>query len=279
MDQLGLVFRQFHPDNLFRAAVLLVGGWFLSRLAANFIAGKLKTRMRPHQLMLVRRMIFILLLMLFLASAFQELNFRISALLGATGILTVAIGIASQTSMSNLVSGLFLIGEKPFEIGDNITADGISGQIISIDSMSVRICTPDNTMVRIPNEILIKSAFTNLSYFPTRRINLPVSIAYQESIDRAIKILLDLCDKNPLCLPDPAPNVVVDSLGESGINLQLQVWTRTEDRGSLHSLLQKEIRETFEREKIEIPWPSKALFDTDPENGFAVRLISAKLPS
>lgn len=273
MTYLPVFFSEFHPDNLVRAALLLVGGWFLSRLISSLVARQLTHRMRPHQVMLLRRVVFMLLFLLFLASAFQQLNFRISALLGATGILTVAIGIASQTSMSNVVSGLFLIGEKPFEIGDTISLNGTTGQIITIDSLSVRICTADNAMVRIPNEVIIKSAVTNLSHFPTRRADLDVAVAPGEKTDRVIRLLLELAQKNPLCLKEPAPAVIVTSLGEASTQLQLQIWVRTADRGKVQAELLLAIHDAFQQHCIQRPLPAQALFAGAPDQGFPVRLM------
>ncbi len=153
--------------------------------------------------------------MLFLASAVQQMGFRISALLGATGILTLAFGIASQTSMSNLVSGIFIIGEKPFEIGDTINLNGITGEIVSIGFMSVRLRTSENTMIRVPNETLIKSSIINLSHYAERCLLIPVGIGYTADINQVKTLLLDLLNSHPLCLKNPAPVILFDSFGDS----------------------------------------------------------------
>lgn len=275
----NLLFDHFRTDNLLRAGVLILIGYFISRgLCSLFLRG-LKSKLRPHQAMLLRRVLFLVIFLLFFASAMQQLNFKISALLGATGILTVALGIASQTSMSNLISGLFLIGEKPFEIGDSISLNGTTGEIVSIDAMSVRIRTIENTMIRIPNEVLVKSSFTNLSFFPTRRINLTIGIAYTENIHRVMMVLLHIVQKNPLCLPDPAPVVIVEGFSDSAINLQLQVWTQQEDRKDLQSVLYIAIKEAFDREHITIPYPCRAIYTGDAKAGLGVQLISPKQTS
>ncbi len=116
MDQINQFLHQYHADNLLRAILLVIAGYFISRLLRPSLNRSLKARLRKHQIMLLRRTVFFLVFMLFLASAVQQMGFRISALLGATGILTLAFGIASQTSMSNLVSGIFIIGEKPLKL-------------------------------------------------------------------------------------------------------------------------------------------------------------------
>lgn len=174
---------QTHVENMLRAIAVIISGYVIARILSSSLDRGLRKRLTPQQSMLLRRIVFYVVLILFLATAIQELGFQISALLGATGILTVAIGIASQTSLSNIISGIFIIGEKPFQIGDTIKVNELQGEVVSIDFLSVKIRTSENTMVRIPNEVLIKSPVTNISYFPIRRADLLVSVAYKADIE------------------------------------------------------------------------------------------------
>ena len=148
------------------AVVLLLAGLILSKVVSSGLVRALANQTTPHQSMLVRRTSYYLILGLFVVSALIEIGFDMSLLLGAAGILTVALGFASQTSASNIISGLFLIGEKPFEIGEVIRIGGTTGEVISIDLLSVKLRTMDNLYVRIANENLIKSEITNLNRFP-----------------------------------------------------------------------------------------------------------------
>ncbi len=262
METFEKIITEFHIEAITRAVLLIMAGIVISRLLSAGVARALQNRLRPHQVMLVRRILFYLTFILFFATAIQQLGFNISTLLGATGILTVAIGIASQTSMSNVVSGMFIIGEKPFEIGDTIKVNELQGEVISIDFLSVKIRTNNNTMVRIPNETLIKSPITNLSYFPTRRVDVIISVAYKENIPEIEAILLEIARKNPLCLNDPAPTVIVDKLGDFTVNLQLYAWARTCDYNSLKSSIQGEIKAIFAENNVETPPASWPLFSS-----------------
>jgi len=93
----------------------------------------------------------------------REWGFELNVLLGATGIATVALGFASQTVISNLVSGLFLLSEDVFQIGDIISIGGVQGEVISINSFSLTVKQADKTVVRIPNDMLLKNPVINLS--------------------------------------------------------------------------------------------------------------------
>jgi small-conductance mechanosensitive channel len=136
-----------------------------------------------HQRLVWRRGIFYFIFLLFVIASLKEAGFKLSVFLGAAGILTVALGFASQTSASNLISGLFLIGEGSFEVGDTIQitlirGHTIEGEVISIDFF-VKLLTMDNVYVRLPNEQLIRAPVHNLSKFPIRRLSITVAINFQ----------------------------------------------------------------------------------------------------
>ena len=239
---------------ILHAALLIIAGFFISRLISSSVDKALRKRLTAHQTMLIRRILFYAIFILFLVSAAQQLGFRINTLLGATGILTVAIGIAAQTSMSNVISGIFIIGEKPFEVGNTIKINNMQGEVMSIDFLSVKIRTSDNTMIRIPNEVLIKSSIANISFFPTRRIDLMVSIAYKENVAAVKKILLDIAKNNPLCLAEPQPAVNIDTFADSSVNLQFSTWVRRENYTEVKNSLQEAIQTEFTQHNIEIPY-------------------------
>jgi len=250
-----------------RACAILIAGWVAAKLSARFFKRACAFKLSAHHLSLFGRLIFYAIFALFFATAIHQLGFKISVLLGAAGILTVALGFASQTSASNLISGLFLLGEKPFEVGDVLRVDGDTGEVISIDLLSVKLRTPDNLYVRIPNELLIKSKFINLTKFPLRRIDLVVGVAYREDLSQVIRLLLELVNSEPRCMEEPQPFCTVTSFGSSSVDLQLSVWGRRELFRELKSDLMIAIKSTFDTHGIEIPFPHLSLYSgsqTDP---------------
>ena len=122
----------------------------------------------------------------------------LTALLGAAGIAGIAIGFAAQTSVSNLISGIFLLTEKAYAVGDVLdVGGGIVGAVDSIDMLSVKLKTFDNRLVRIPNETLVKSNIINVTRYPIRRLNIDISITYKDDIEKARRLLLETADANP----------------------------------------------------------------------------------
>jgi small-conductance mechanosensitive channel len=201
-----------------------------------------------------------------------ELQFQMAPLLGTAGIVGIAIGFASQTSISNIISGFFLVIEQPFVIGDSIEVGAISGEVISIDMISVKLRTGDNRFVRIPNETMIKSNVVNITHFPIRRLDIGIGVAYKEDIGRVRAILLDIALKNPVCLIEPEPLVVFEGYGASAIDLKFLVWSAREDFLMLKNTIQEEIKARFDAAGIEIPFPQMAIHAGSTTAAFPLHL-------
>ncbi|HEX9583746.1 MAG TPA: mechanosensitive ion channel family protein [Gammaproteobacteria bacterium] len=256
-----------------RAFVLVGVGLVLARIAAVVTTKVTGSHLDAHVGMLARRVVYYLVLVLFLVSALRELGFNLGVLLGAAGILSVAVGFASQTSASNLISGLFLLGERPFAVGDVITVGNTTGEVMSVDLLSVKIRTFDNRFVRIPNETMIKSEVTTLTRFPIRRYDVQLGIAYKEDIARAREVLMTVADRNPLCLEEPKPLFIFLGFGDSALNFQFSVWAARENFLDVRNSIQEEIKLAFDDAGIEIPFPHRTLYAGSATEPFPVRVV------
>jgi small-conductance mechanosensitive channel len=195
---------------------------------------------------------------------FNALGVDLSALLGAAGIAGIAVGFAAQTSVSNVISGLFLISEKPFQIGDVIQVGDVSGVVQSIDFLSVKIQTFDNRYIRIPNETLIKTNVTNITRFPIRRLDVWVSVAYTSDLERVRSILLDVASRNPYVLDNPEPLIVFDKFDSSGIHILLGLWFEKSEYLNLKNSIMVDLHRRFAQEGIEIPYPKMDVYMRQP---------------
>lgn len=259
-----------------RAFVALVVGLLLSRLVSR----RLTLRgFHAQQTMLLRRLINSGILLVSVAWALKELGFELGPLLGAAGLVTVAVGFAAQTSVSNLISGLFLIGERSFVVGDVIKVGEVVGEVLSIDSMSVKLRTFDNLMVRIPNEGMLKSNITNYTLFPIRRVDVVVSVAYREDLSRVRAVLEKVADDEPLALREPPPQILTQGFGESAVNIQVSVWGTREDYLKLKNRLFEAIKGAFDAEGIEIPYPHRSLHPHPGAPPLTIRLVKDEAPS
>lgn len=281
MDQLNAIIDWLlssHVVGVFQAIALLVIGYLVARISSAGLVKLLQTSISVHLQIMMKRGIFYLIFVLFIMSALRELGFDLSVLLGAAGILTVAIGFASQTSASNLISGLFLMIERPFSVKDVIRVGTTTGEVISIDLLSVKLRTMDNLFVRIPNETMIKTEVTTLTKFPIRRMDILVGVAYKEDIDQVKNVLLDIAEKNALCLEEPAPLIIMLGFGASSVDLQFSVWATRENFLQVKNAMYTDIKATFDELGIEIPFPHVSLYSGSSTDPMPVNVVTQNPP-
>ncbi|HPX47238.1 MAG TPA: mechanosensitive ion channel family protein, partial [Treponemataceae bacterium] len=179
----------------------------------------------------------------------------LSAVLGAAGILGVAAGFAAQTSVSNIISGFFVMTERAFRIGDLLKVDSVSGVVESISLLSIRLRTPDNQLIRIPNETIIKTNLVNMSHFDNRRFDLRVSVSYGTDLRAVRELLLDIAKNNEFALQEPAPILIFDTLAPSAIEIMLGVWGKKENFLALKNSMMIDVTERFRTENVTVPYP------------------------
>jgi len=242
------------------ALIILVMGFILAKVVSSLMKKLTKKRASSPQLLLLRRFLFYGILFIFILMALQQVGFDLSILLGALGIFSIALGFASKTTVSNLISGLFLVFDKSFKIGDTIKVDNIVGKVLSVDTLSIKLASFDNQYIRVPNETLIKTNIYNLSYFPTRRVDIPVGIAYEADIDKAKEVLIKTAKDNQFILQAPEPFVNFQTFADSSINIQLSAWAKSENFMALKNSLSTEIKMALEKHNINIPFPCMSLY-------------------
>ncbi len=255
---------------LFLVAVGVVLAFVVSRALGRLVAGRLDVQRAT----LLRRAAYFLLLGIFLLAALHEMGFNLGVLLGAAGILSVAVGFASQTSASNVISGLFLMAEAPFAVGDIIQVGGTTGEVLSVDLLSVKLRTYDNLFVRIPNETLIKAEVKTLTRFPIRRADLEIGVAYKEDLRRVREVLGEVANKNPLCLEEPKPLFILRGFGDSSMDIQFSVWVKRENFLELRNSIQEEIKAAFDAAGIEIPFPHISVYAGSATEALPVKLVA-----
>lgn len=240
-----------------QAVAILLAAFLLSGLVGRQLK---RAPLHAQQRLIFSRIATATVFGIAVATALGVLGIELGVLLGAAGIATVALGFAAQTSVSNLISGTFLMVEQPFVVGDVIEVDGITGEVLSIEGISVRLRTFDNILVRIPNETMLKSNVRNLTHFPIRRVDLKLSVAYREDLPRVRDLLLGIADRNTFALRDPAPLVIYTGFGDSGIEMQFSVWGARERFLDLRNSLYEDVKRTLDAEGIEIPFPHRTLY-------------------
>ena len=184
----------------------------------------------------------------------------LSTLAVIAGALSIGIGFGLQHIVNNFVSGLVILLERPIKVGDRIEIGGLHGKVIKISARSTTIETNDNIDIIVPNSEFISDRVINWSQEQNRiRFRVSVSIAYGSDIDRAMTVMEAAAQDIPDVLEYPAPGARFISFGESGLNLELRIWTRTRlhRKGLIISDVNRAIYKAFMENNIRIPFPQR----------------------
>jgi small-conductance mechanosensitive channel len=263
-------------SNGFRAAVIILIVWPLIHIGAKHLQRALKKHVSAQAAMLWYQVIKYGGFLLLLLTVLRELEYDVSTLIGAAGIAGVAIGFAAQTSLSNLISGFFLIWEKPFAVDDVIKTPNTLGVVVAIDLLSTKIRTFDNTLVRIPNENLIKTEVTTITKYDIRRFDINLGVAYKEDVGRVMRVLKEVANANTFCLDEPEPLVLFLGFGDSSLNFLFGVWFAKADFLALRNSILKEVHDRFREEDIEIAFPHLSLYAGSATDPFPVTVVKGQ---
>jgi len=267
-------FSQFEPQALFDTIVHLIPDVLAAAvvLAAFYVAFRLSRR--PLRLVFQRagmhqKLVELLvdsiyrygLMAIALVMAASQLGINVGAAIAGLGVAGIAVGFAAQDSLANVISGIIVFLDKPFIVGDWITVEDEYGEVTNITLRSTRIRTPRNSYVVIPNKRIIDTVLENHSKHGRLRVDVPVGIAFKEDVGEARKVLLEAMNEVPGVLADPAPDVVVDALGSSSIDLKVRVWISSAEHRQAASYSVVEMSKlALDEAGIEIPFPHLQLF-------------------
>ena len=260
-ETLNSLFTAVTLQHIFRAFVYLLIGVILIRLVIFLLRRVASRKVSRQSRMIVNKIISYSGMTVLLVIVLAELGVNLAALLGAAGILGLAVGVASQKSLGNIVSGIFLLSEKSFEVGDAIKVGDKTGLVQDVDLLSVKIRTFDNLLVRIPNETLISTEVTNITRFPIRRFDVELSVSYGDDLRKTEEVLRNLAQTNPLVLDEPAPLFLLKTFGDSGINLVFGIWFMKEDFLAVRNSMFRDIVDGLKAAGITIPFRQIMIHD------------------
>ncbi|NMA09461.1 MAG: mechanosensitive ion channel family protein [Methanomicrobiales archaeon] len=244
-------------------AVILMVGVIVAKVVATNIRRVLAERLPVNERELLTKLVYYIIIVWAFVVALPQLNFDLSGLLVAGGIAGLVIGFASQSVVSNLISGLFLMFEHPIRIGDNINVADVSGSVEDVRVLSTVIKTYDGIYIRIPNEKVFTSNITNYVHNAARRFTYEIRIRYADDANAAIRIAKEVIETHPFALKSPAPSVFVDNLGDNGVNLTAYIWAPARNWWDVRTDLLWKIKQALEENGIEIPFPQRTVWFAD----------------
>ncbi len=236
---------------------LVVGLWligFINRMLRKFFEKKdydlaLESFLQSFINVALKVLLFVLVI--------TQLGVQSSSLIAAVGAAALAIGLALQGSLSNFAGGVLILIFKPFKVGDWISAQGVDGSVQEINIFYTKITTFGNQTAVVPNGNLSNENIINYNALPERRDNIKVGIGYGSNIKKAKDILLQICADNENISKEPVPEVYVDGLGDSSVNLTLRFWADTSVFWPAHFYVMEETKNRFDAAGIEIPFPQR----------------------
>ena len=239
---------------LIGAALVMLGGWLLNYIAKRVLNNILKKKVEPLMHMFIRNSVKIVIWVLAVIMAMGELGLSTASIITALGSAGVAISLALQGSLSNIASGLILMGSKVLKGGDYISVNGVEGTVVSTDLLFTHLNTVDNKHIAVPNSGITAGNIINYTYNDTRRVDMEFTVSYNDDIGKVKSILRDICGATEGVLHDPEYSVNVKSYDDSAVRMTVKVWCKRNDYWDVYFAVTEKVKGEFDRNGISIPF-------------------------
>lgn len=247
---------------IFALLIFFIGKWISHKLVN--LLGRVLRKVQGIDETLVKfleNISYYSLLTVVIIAALNKLGVETTSFLAIVGAAGLAIGLALKDSLGNFASGIMIVLFKPFRVGDSVIAGGVTGTITEVTIFNTVFLTADNQKIIVPNSSILKDPITNVNINSTRRVDIVVGIAYEDSIKKAKEVLTNIINSNEKVLKDKAVGIAVTELAESCVNLTINVWVKTPDFVSTKAELLESIKTTFDEVGITIPYPKQDVYN------------------
>jgi small conductance mechanosensitive channel len=238
---------------------VLVVGVILARLLSRWADKALNRsgRIEPTVAKFLSNIIKYALWAVVAVTVLTQFGVQTTSIIAALGGVALAVGLALQGTLSNVAAGVMILIQRPFRVGEAITAGLVTGTVQAIGLFTTEVLQFDGLYVMVPNNELWNKPIVNFSRMPTRRFELLIGIGYDDSIELARTELLALAKADTRVLNDPAPVVFVSALADSAVTTGLRVWCKTDDYLALSWALTEAVKVRFAEVGITIPVPQR----------------------
>jgi len=242
--------------NLVIAIVIFIVGRIVAKILTNILKKFLeKSNINETLKLFLGNVTYGLLLIIVVLAALNHLGIQTTSFVAILGAIGLAIGLAFQSTLSNISAGVMIVIFRPINIGDYVEAGGVAGTVQEINLFNTIFKTPDNKVIIVSNSNIINNNIINYSKEDTRRVDFVFGIGYDDDLKLAKETLLKIVNGNEKVLQDPAPFVAVKELGESSVNFVVRVWVKSPDYWDVHFTTIEKVKLTFDKKGISIPYP------------------------
>ncbi|TWT66018.1 mechanosensitive ion channel family protein [Allorhodopirellula solitaria] len=245
--------------NLGRFLLILLITYFVAKIIAAIVNWLLERKLTLSQLAerLIASMIKNVVMLVGFAIALTALEVDITPVLAAIGATGLVVGLALQGTLSNFASGLMILINRPFDVGNVVSAGGITGTIAQMNLVSTTFRTFDNQTIHVPNNEIWNNVITNITANPTRRVDLEFGIGYDDDFEQAENLIKEVLEAHALVLSDPEPVVVTHELADSSVNIVCRPWAKTTDWWQVKTEVTREVKRKFDQAGISFPYPQQ----------------------
>lgn len=238
-------------------AIFIIGRW-VSKGLRNLLRRILtKSKVDTTLVSFVCNLSYVAMLAFVIIAALGNLGIQTTSIIAVMGAAGLAIGLALRGSLSNFAAGIMLIVFRPFKVGDYIEGGGTAGTVEEIQIFTTQLKTVDNKTVIVPNAKVFGDKITNYSAKGTRRVDMTFGIGYEDDIDRARSVILEIIEADQRVLKDQAPVVAVSELADSSVNFTVRAWTKSGDYWGFYWDTTEAVKKRFDAEGIGIPYPQQ----------------------
>ena len=259
-EQIWLWLR-LHMMDIAGAFAVLIIGLVLAGIISRWVERAMtrSSRFEPTVANFLSSVVKYALWALVLVTVLAQFGVETTSILAALGGMALAVGLALQGTLSNVASGVMILVQKPFKVGEAISAGAVTGTVQQIGLFTTELKQFDGLFVIVPNSELWNQAIVNFTRHATRRLELVVGIGYGDSMDQARRELLALAEADDRVLDDPAPVTFVNSLDDSSVGIGMRVWCKTPDYLGLSWDLTEAAKARFDETGISIPFPQREI--------------------
>jgi len=263
-DQL-IVFITTYGLKIVGAVIILILGRVGAGIGRRIITRALeKAKTEPSIISFVGSLVYILILTVAVLAALAKFGIQTASFIAIIGAAGFAVGFALQGSLANFSSGVLILILRPFKVGDVIEGAGVLGTVKTIQLFTTELATPDNIKILVPNGKLFGDIIKNITGYDTRRVDMVFGIGYASEIQKAYDVMMGLIQEDSRVLSEPAPMISVSELADSSVNFVVRPWVKKEDYWGVKFDLTRKIKEAFDANGIEIPFPQMVVH-TDSE--------------
>lgn len=236
-------------------AIYIIGKW-IAKIITNIVKKLLeKSKVDVALVKFLGNLTYIGLITLVIIAALGTLGVDTTSFAAIIAGAGLAVGMALKDNISNFGAGVLILLLRPFKIGDFVEIAGTSGVVDEIGIFNTIMKTGDNRIIIIPNNNIIGNNIINYSREKIRRIDLVIGVGYEDDLKLVKSTLEEILNSHPKILKDPAPSVALAELADSSVNFNVRPWVKTEDYWNVRSELLEQIKETFDKKGINIPYP------------------------